>query len=50
LPSLLKEERRRLELTKSEMKKGILQQTPKKFRWSYRNTLKTHTPPIWKMK
>jgi plasmid maintenance system killer protein len=37
---LTKEERRRLELMKSEMKKGTLQQMPMKFNWSYGNTIK----------
>jgi hypothetical protein len=34
-PVTLTKERRRPELIKSEMKKGILQQTPMEFRWSY---------------
>jgi hypothetical protein len=41
--------RERPELIKSEMKKGILQQIPMKFR-SYMNTLKIYTPANWKMK
>jgi hypothetical protein len=35
---------------KSEIKKGILQPSPMKFRRLYGNILKTSTPENWKMK